>query len=77
MDNDNEQNKENTSVESLKTTVEKLEAENKRMEENLKKQEELIALQRLGGTTISPQPVAPKVETAKEYAEKVMAGKIK
>lgn len=62
-------------VERARQERERLEKENDRFEKNLKRFEELQANQLLGGATVGGQP-APKKETDKEYAQKVMRGEI-
>ena len=60
-----------------KSLAERIEEGNKRSEALLKKQEELLAEQALSGTAGGRVEMIPHVETAKEYSDKVMNGKIK
>ncbi len=53
--------------------LEKATAERKAL---LEREEKLFAMQRLGGMSGAPKVEQPKIETAKEYAERVMANKI-
>jgi hypothetical protein len=54
----------------------KIEAENVRMEANIKRTEELLSRQMLSGKSVAGSTgEAPKVETAKEYSNRIMSGK--
>lgn len=55
---------------------EQIKAENDRREEILRKEQDLEAQRLLGGTGGIRQEPVVKVETAKEYAERVMKNKI-
>ena len=64
--------------------IERAEAANKVLEENIKKQEEILrrqeevaAKQLLAGKANAGFTEAPKVESAKEYAERIMRNQIK
>ena len=57
-----------------KSLAERIEEGNRKSEELLKKQEQLLAEAQLSGT--SGGRIEPKEETPKEYAERVMKGKI-
>ena len=64
-------------VERAEQAVERMEAAEKRLDEKIAKLTELQADRLLGGTAgghIEPKPV--KVETAKEYADRVMNNNI-
>lgn len=60
-----------------KSLAERIEEGNKKSEALLKKQEQLLAEQALGATAGGRVEMVPHVETSKEYADKVMSGKLK
>lgn len=65
------------SKQDLVATVERLEKANAEMKELLSRQEQLAAKKLLGGMTdAGEQPVQKKVETAAEYAERVLKNKV-
>lgn len=67
-----------TLLEEVQAAVSSFKAENDRRAELLKQEQDLQARRLLGGSSEAGQaPVAPKVETAKEYAERIMNNKIK
>lgn len=58
--------------------LEEIRAENERMEKNIEELKNLKAMDAMGGGTNGNIPKEPpKVETSKEYADKVMRGEIK
>jgi hypothetical protein len=68
MDNE----KQNTEpVSEFALLVEKQAKSNEEAKALIKKQEELIALQRMGGQTLQPQPVQPKPESDAEYRKRI------
>lgn len=65
-------------VDEAKKIRDEIKAENDRREMLLKEEQKLQAEKMLGSSAGQPQaPQAPKVDTPKEYAEKVMRGEIK
>jgi len=65
-------------VDEARKLRDEIKAENDRREEILRQEQKLQAEKMLGssaGQPIPPQP--PKVDTPKEYAEKVLKGEIK
>ena len=70
-----EENKElNPLFTEAKSLAERIEEGNKKSEELLKKQEQLLAASQLSGT--AGGHLEPKEETPKEYAQRVLAGKL-
>lgn len=66
-----------TIVEQARAEREKLEAALKRQEALIQREEELEARRALGGNSPgAPQEAKKQVETEKEYAERVLKGKI-
>ena len=59
------------------TELEKIELDNVRIEAALKKRDELLSRQTMAGKADAgaPQP-RPAVETPKEYAKRIMSGKL-
>ena len=76
MEGDN-QNNSNDIVERARTEREALTKENERLEKNLKEMRELEANRLLGSSAGGRIETQPKVETAKEYADKVMRNQLK
>lgn len=77
-ENPSEQDGSASLVERAESVAARMEAANKRSEELLLEHEKVVAKQLLGGKSEAGTPApAPVVETSKEYAEKVMSGKIK
>jgi hypothetical protein len=75
--NDEENKQTETASSKLIETVERLEKANKEAQEVIRKQEELIALNLLGGKSdTGKQPEPAKVESAEEYAKRIMGSKI-
>jgi hypothetical protein len=64
-------------VERAREERERLQQENARIEKNLTELRELEASRLLGGTAGGRVEPVVKIETAKEYADKVMSGAIK
>jgi len=65
-------------VEEAKKIRDEIRAENDRREKLLAEDQKLQAEKMLGSSAGAQLPVVePKVETAKEYAEKVMRGEVK
>ena len=65
-------------VDEAKKVRDEIKAENDRREQILANEQRLQAQRMLGSSAGSQiTPVAPKVDTAKEYADKVMRGEIK
>jgi hypothetical protein len=75
MENENEKTK--TDFEKLKEANEEFEKELIKAREMRAERQKLEAELMLGSTAGQPKVEEPKVETAKEYAEKVILGKIK
>lgn len=63
-------------IERAELAVKRMEEAEKRLDEKIAKLTELEANRLLGGTAGGHvEPVAPKIETAKEYADRVMSNK--
>ena len=62
-------------LEKAEAVAKKIEEANKKTEELLKRQEEIQARNILGGRSTVTPPEAPKVESAKDYAERIMNNK--
>lgn len=66
-----------TLIEQAQQAANRIKEQNDRFEALIKRQEEARAKQLLGGQSDAGQQPAPaKVETAKEYAERVLSNKI-
>ena len=75
VDKPTEENKElNPLFTEAKSLAERIEEGNRKSEELLKKQEQLLAASQLSGT--AGRHLEPKEETPKEYAQRVLAGKL-
>ena len=59
-----------------KSLAERIEEGNRKSEELLLKQEQLLAEQRLSGTSGGNKGEVPHEETPKEYAARVLSGKL-
>ena len=70
---ENEKPKEETKEEK---SIDKIAEENAILEKNLALKKEMQAFEALGGKSDGAELVKPKVETAKDYADKVMRGEI-
>lgn len=67
----------NDILKQTQDAINQLRSENERMANQLKELKDLEARRLLGGdSTAGTQPPKPKVETAKEYAERVMRNEI-
>jgi len=72
-----EQKQEPDKIERAEAAVKRMEEAEKRLDEKISKLQELEVNRLLGSTAgIRTEPQAVKEDTAKEYAEKVLAGKI-
>lgn len=70
-------NKTLNAIEQADATVKRLEEANAKKEELLQREEELLARKRLAGISEgAAQEEKPKEETAAEYKQRVMSGKI-
>ena len=75
LDEKKEQTK---NLEEANKVLKELEDTNARMNRALTEREELLNKAKMGGRSLAGQtPQLPKPETPKEYAEKVMSGKMK
>ena len=79
MENEKQENKQApTMVYEATKAAEALSEENARMEANIKQLQELKAFEALGGRSVGKeQEVAPVEISPKQYAEDVLAGRIK
>ena len=75
-----EENKEGISGEAtpkFQLKLDEMKAENERMEKNMAEMKELQAMNMLSGNIDAGKPEEPpKEETAKEYKDRVMAGRL-
>jgi len=63
-------------VEEAKKVRDEIRAENDRREKILQEEQKLKANELLGGTTGGHVEQVPKIETSKEYSERVMKNKV-
>jgi hypothetical protein len=66
----------NTLIEAANQAAERLERANQERALLLAREEELEARRRLGGMTEMSTPVQPKVETPREYRDRILKGQI-
>jgi hypothetical protein len=66
----------NSMLERAEAAAKAMKEQNDRAEEIAKRNEKVATILQLGGGTNSGQTQPPKVETNKEYAEKILKGKI-
>ncbi|MFA5037484.1 MAG: hypothetical protein WC479_09960 [Candidatus Izemoplasmatales bacterium] len=68
----------NSMLERAEAAAKAMKEQNDRAEEIAKRNEKVATILQLGGGTNAGQtPVPPKVETPKEYADRVLKGEIK
>ena len=85
MEETKQQMAENSQAETPFNIIERAEAANKALEQNIRRQEELLRLQQeavakqllAGRSNAGTTEIIPIVESAKDYAARVMKGEIK